>query len=254
MSDILIEKADRILTLRFNRPEKKNALTPPMYDALAEAIHGAAADPQVRVLLIAGQPECFCAGNDMGDFLNNPPEGTDTPVARFMQALFSFEKPVVAAPSGIAVGVGVTLLLHCDLVYCGETTRLSLPFAALGFCPEYAATYLLPRLMGHQRAAELVMLGEPFTAQKALEVGLVNALLPNSEVEAHARQQALKMAALPPNAMKVTKQLMRRWSHDRVKEAIDVEAGYFLPMLKMPEAREAFIAFAQKRKPDFSRF
>jgi enoyl-CoA hydratase/carnithine racemase len=254
MADILTEKADRVLTLRFNRPQKKNALTPPMYDALAEAIHTAAADADVRVLLIAGQPDCFCAGNDMGDFLNNPPEGTDTPVARFMHALHAFEKPVVAAPSGIAVGVGVTLLLHCDLVYCGENTKLSLPFAALGFCPEYAATYLLPRIMGHQRAAELVMLGEPFSAQKALEVGLVNGLRPNAEVEAHARQQALKMAALPPNALKVTKQLMRRWTHATAKEAIDVEASHFIPMLKMPEAREAFIAFAEKRKPDFSRF
>lgn len=254
MSDILIEHADRVTTLRFNRPDKKNALTGPMYDTLANAINAANEDPQVRVLLLAGQADCFCAGNDMGDFLNNPPTSTDTPVSRFMRALFAFEKPVVAAPCGIAVGVGVTLLLHCELVYAGDKTKFSMPFAALGFCPEYGATYLLPRIMGHQRAAELVMLGEPFTAQHAHEVGLVNAVLPNAEVEAHARAKALQMAALPPNAMKVTKMLMRKWRHDTVKDAIDVEGSYFMPMLKMPEAREAFTAFAEKRKPDFSTF
>lgn len=254
MSDILIEHADRVTTLRFNRPDKKNALTGPMYDALADAIRAANDNPDVRVLLLAGQPECFTAGNDMGDFLNNPPSSTDTPVSRFMQALFAFEKPVVAAPCGIAVGVGVTLLLHCDVVYCGEKTKLSMPFASLGFCPEYGATYLLPRMMGHQRAAELVMTGEPFTAQHAHAVGLVNAVLPNAEVEAHARSKALKMAALPPNAMKVTKMLMRKWRYPQVAEAIEEEGSHFMPMLKMPEAREAFTAFAEKRKPDFSRF
>lgn len=251
---VLTHLEDRVLTVRFNRPDKKNALTGAMYTALADAFNGANSNPDVRVVLIAGQPECFCAGNDMVDFLNNPPQGQDSPVVHFMRSLANIEKPVVAAASGIAVGVGVTLMLHCDLVYCGEQTKLNMPFTSLGICPEFASSYLLPRLMGHVRAAELLMLGEGFTAQKALEYGLVNAVLPNAEVEAVARSKALQMAALPPQAMRTTKMLLKKWGLPTINESVNFEAGYFMKMLLDPEAREAMTAFMQKRKPDFSRF
>lgn len=256
MSDdlILSELSDRVLTLRFNRADKKNALTQTMYTRLAEALNQARDDAGVRVVLFAGQVDCFCSGNDVIDFLQAPPATVNSPVIRFMQALADFPKPVVAAASGIAVGVGVTMLLHCDLVYCGEKTKLNMPFVSLGICPEFASTYVLPRLMGHQRAAELTMLGEPFTAQTALSYGLVNALLPNEQVEAKAREKALQLAQLPPNAMRTTKALLKRWSQTTANEAITVEAAHFGPMLKLPEGVEAFTAFAQKRKPDFSQF
>ena len=256
MSEALILRSleDRVLTVRFNRPDKKNSITGAMYTALAEAFEEANRDPEVRVVLIAGQPDCFCAGNDMVDFFNNPPQGDDSPVVRFMRSLSALEKPVIAAASGIAVGVGVTLMLHCDLVYCGQQTKLNMPFASLGICPEFASSYALPRLMGHVRAVELLMLGEGFGAQKALEYGLVNAVLPNAEVEAHARGKALQMAALPPQALRTTKMLLKKWSQGSAQEAIGFEAGYFMRMLGEPEAREALAAFVQKRKPDFSRF
>lgn len=254
MTDLLIERDQRILTLRFNRPDKKNALTHAMYDAAAAALKSAGEDPEVRVVLFAGQPDCFTAGNDLGEFLKSPPASTDSPVGRFMQALFTFEKPVVAAPCGLAVGIGVTLLLHCDLIYCGQATRFHMPFVSLGACPEFAASYVLPRLMGHPRAAELLMLARPFNAEEAVALGIVNAALPNTEVESHARAKALELAAQPPNALKVTKRLMRQWSRETAERAIAVEGEHFMPMLTQPEAREAFMAFAQKRKPDFSRF
>jgi enoyl-CoA hydratase/carnithine racemase len=254
MSHITSEIQDRVLTLRFNRPDKKNALTRAMYSALAEALTKAQTDPEVRVVLLAGQPECFTSGNDLVDFLQDPPSSPDSPVGQFMQALATLEKPVIAAVSGIAVGVGVTLLLHCDLVYCGEQTKLNMPFVNLGLCPEFASTYLLPRMMGLQRATELLLLGEGFDAQKALAYGLVNAVVPNAEVEALARQKALAISKQPPKAVRVSKALLKRWSGATVNEAIRAEFGQFSPMLKQPEALEAMGAFMQKRKPDFSKF
>jgi enoyl-CoA hydratase/carnithine racemase len=253
MSHVLIETRDRVLTLRFNRPEKKNALSQAMYAAAAQALKSAQADSAVRAVLIAGQPDCFCAGNDVADFLNAPLAGPDSAVAQFMAALSTLEKPVIAAPSGIAVGIGVTMLLHCDLAYAGELTRFNMPFVSLGICPEFASTYILPRLMGHQRAFELIFNG-PFDAMKAREYGLVNALAPNTEVENVARKQALALARLPPKASRVTKSLLKRWRADVVTQAIPLEADHFGPMLREPEALEALTAFAQKRQPDFARF
>ena len=257
MSDnhVVTTLTDRVLTLRMNRLDKKNALTQGMYTAMADAVIAAGSNPEVRVLLITGDANCFCAGNDLVDFMNSPatnPGGT--PVERFMKALASFEKPVVGAVGGIAVGIGVTMLLHCDLIYCGEKTKLNMPFVSLGICPEFASSYVLPRMMGHVRAAELVMLGEGFSAETALQYGLVNALLPNDQVEAKAMEKALQLAALAPNAVRVTKRLLKKWSNATSNEAIDHEAGYFIPMLKQPEAIEAITAFMQKRKPDFSNF
>ena len=256
MSDnhIVTTLADRVLTLRMNRLDKKNALTQAMYTAMADAITAAAANPEVRVLLITGDANCFCAGNDLGDFMNSPPGSADSPVALFMKALASFDKPAIAAVSGIAVGVGVTMLLHCDLVYCGEKTKLNMPFVSLGICPEFASSYILPRLMGHVRAAELVLLGEGFTAETALQYGLVNALLPNDQVEAKALEKARHIAGLPPAAVRTTKMLLKKWSNAKAVEAINVEVDHFMPMLRGPEAIEAISSFMQKRKPDFSKF
>jgi enoyl-CoA hydratase/carnithine racemase len=251
---IRTELADRVLTIRFNRPDKKNSVTQAMYAAMADALAAAETNNDVRVVLFAGQPDCFCAGNDVQDFLQMPPASADSPVARFMRAVATCKKPMVAAPAGIAVGIGVTLLLHCDLVYCGEQTRLNMPFVNLGICPELASTYLLPRLMGHQRACELVLLGKPFDAQTARDYGIVNAVVPNAGVEARAREAALAIAALPPNSVRTTKALLKRWSEKTALEAIDAEIQHFVPMLKQGEALEAMTAFMQKRKPDFSRF
>ncbi len=255
MSDnhVVTTLAEGVLTLRMNRLDKKNALTQAMYTAMAEAIETAASNDEVRALLIAGDANCFCAGNDLVDFMNSAAAPGGTPVERFMKALFAFEKPVVGAVCGVAVGIGVTMLLHCDLVYCGEKTKLNMPFVSLGICPEFASSYVLPRLMGHVRAAELLMLGEAFSAETALQYGLVNALLPNEQVEAKALEKARHLASLAPKAMRVTKMLMRKWSHAVAAESIDFEASYFMPMLKQPEAIESITAFMQKRKPDYKK-
>lgn len=255
MTDLIQSQLqDRVLTLRLNRADKKNALTQPMYSALAEGLLGAMENPEVRVVLLAGAPDAFCAGNDMQDFLKNPPGGEDAPVARFMRALATFPKPVVAAVNGVAVGIGVTMLLQCDLVYAGRGARLQMPFTSIGICPEFASSYLLPRFMGNARAMELVLFGEAFSADKAQEYGMINAVLPEAEVEPHALERARKLARQPPNALRVTKKLMRRWSEQTALEAIKLEADHFIPMLGMGEAREAMTAFMQKRQPDFSSF
>lgn len=251
---IRTELNDRVLTLRFNRAEKKNAVTTAMYQALAEGLHRAERDKEVRAILIAGAPDCFTSGNDIMDFLQQPPTaGDDTPVARFMTAMLGVQKPVVAAANGIAIGIGVTILLHCDLVFVGESTRMQMPFVNIGICPEFGSTLLLPRIMGHQRAAELTMLGEPFSAPLAREYGMVNYVCPDAETETRARAAALKLAQQPPAALRATKKLLKRGS-EAVTEAVRIEAEHFVPMLRGPEALEALTAFTQKRKPDFSRF
>ena len=256
MSDSLIQHslADGVFTLRINRPDKKNALTQAMYTALADGIAAANADSSVRVLLITGSGDSFSSGNDVKDFLNVPPGSEDSPVARFMNALAAFPKPVVASVNGLAIGIGATMLLHCDLVYVGRNTRLQMPFVNIGICPEYASSYLMPRMMGHVRAAEIVLFGDPFSAQTALECGMINAVLDDDAVEAHAMERAIKLARQAPNAVRVTKQLLKRWRQEEVAEAIKVEAEHFIPMLRQAEATEAMTAFVQKRKPDFSRF
>lgn len=251
---ILCDVADGVMTIRLNRPEKKNALTQAMYTAMADSLRNADQDAAVRAILITGTSDCFCSGNDLQDFLNMPPAGEDAPVLRFMRALAEARKPVVAALNGPAVGVGTTLLFHVDLAYAGETTRFHMPFVNIGICPEFASSYLLPQMIGHAHAAELVMLAEPFTAAKALECKLINAVLPDAQVYEHARAKALKLAQQPPSALRTTKMLLKRWNGPTVNEAIVFEAEHFMPMLKGPEALEAISAFMQKRKPDFSKF
>lgn len=253
MSAILTELADGIFTIRFNRPEKKNALTAAMYESLAATLIQARDDDDVRVVLVAGSARCFTSGNDIADFLERPPEGENSPVARFMQALSTLPKPVVAAVEGVAVGVGVTLLLHCDLSYVGEGAHLQLPFVNIGLCPEFAASYLMPLAMGLPRASELLMLGAPFTPTTARDCGIVNAVVPAGEAEAHARRAALRLAAQPPEALRVCKQLLRAPHAAAVAQVMKTEVGHFMPMLRAPEAREAMSAFMEKRAADFSK-
>ncbi len=251
---ILTDVQDRVFTMRLNRPDKKNALTQAMYSRMAEVLAEAEANDEVRTILITGTADCFCSGNDLQDFLQLPPAGPDAPVLRFMRTLAAVKKPVVAAVNGPAVGVGTTMLFHADLVYAGETTRFHLPFVNIGICPEYASSLLLPRAIGHVQAAELVLLAEPFTAAKALDARIINAVLPDAEVYEHARAKAVKLAQQAPGALRTTKMLLKRWDSKQVDEAIMFEAEHFMAMLKGAEALEALTAFMQKRKPDFSKF
>ena len=245
---------DGVATIEIARPEKKNALTAAMYQAMADALVAASADPAVRAVLITGQPGIFTSGNDIEDFMQRPPQGMDSPVLQFMRALIACDKPVVAAVTGAAVGIGTTMLLHCDLVYVSDEARLAMPFVSLGLVPEFASSLVIPALMGQARAAELLLLGEPFSGSDAVERGIANAVLPAAEVAAHARRVAERFNALPPGAVSETKRLMREPVRARLREAMAAEGALFLQRLRSPEATEAFQAFFQKRKPDFSRF
>lgn len=251
MSDILTAQADGILTITFNRPDKKNALTSAMYATLADALEAADTDPAVRVILFTGAGGAFTSGNDLQDFLNNPPQGDNTPVFRFLRAISTASKPMIAAVSGVAVGVGTTMLLHCDLVYAGESAKLSLPFVNLALVPEAASSLLLPTMVGHHRAAELFMLGEAFTPATAKDYGIVNAIYPDDKLLAEATAVAAKLAAKPPTAMRLTKQLLKRTKGD-VAGQMAQEGEHFRSQLKSAEAREAMTAFFEKRPPKFS--
>ena len=251
--ELKVGVSEGLCELRFDRPARKNAITTAMYAALADGLEQAAADAQVRVALLCGSDTAFTAGNDLGDFLNTPPEGGEAPVHRFLRTLSTFPKPLVAAVCGPAVGVGTTMLLHCDLVYAGDNARFSLPFVNLGLCPEAASSLLLPAIAGYQRAAEKLLLGEPFDADEARELGFVNRVLPAAEVEGHARAQAAKLVALPLSSLVATKGLMKQARGSWVAEAMQRESESFGRMVREPAAREAFSAFLEKRKPDFSK-
>lgn len=252
-SHILTETKEQILTITINRPEKKNALTRAMYAALAEAINRANDDSGVRVLLITGSGDSFTSGNDIMDFLQQPPTDETTPVSHFLQAIATAQKCLVAAVNGLAIGVGTTMLLHCDLVYAAASARLQLPFVNLGVVPEAGSSYLLPRLMGHQRAAELLMLGEPFSAMKGREVGIINEVVADEALFAQAWGVAQKLAAKPPAALRLTKALLRE-NGRFTREAMQREGAHFRDRLQSPEAIEAFTAFMERRPPDFSQF
>lgn len=248
-----------VLTIAFDRIDKKNAITSAMYQTMADALRAAEDDPAVRVIVIEGKPEIFTAGNDLEDFMKRPPSAGNTgstpaPVFQFLDAISRASKPVIASVSGAAVGIGTTLLLHCDLVYASDTARLSLPFVQLGLCPEAASSLLLPRLLGYQRAAEKLLLGEPFPAQEAFEIGLVTKVLPVAELRGYVRAQAARLAALPASSLRETKRLMKGNDATAVAQKMAEEAGVFARMLAAPEAREAFAAFFEKRKPDFTQF
>ena len=253
-AEILTHIEAGVMTLTINRVAKKNSITAAMYGAMADALETANHDASVRVVVIQGHESIFSAGNDIADFLNKPPSTPDSPVFRFLRGISSFPKVIVAAVCGPAVGIGSTLLLHCDLVYAGDNAAFSLPFVNLGLCPEAASSFLLPQLMGYPRAAEALLLGEPFSAETALELGLINRIVPPLEANALAQAQALKLAAKPLGALMETKRLMKKGNAGMVAERMAEEGVSFGRMLQEPAAREAFTAFMEKRRPDFSRF
>ena len=252
MSDILVHTEAGVTTITLNRVDKKNSITTAMYTTMADALAQAQADAAVRVVLLQGDVAIFSAGNDIGDFLNKPPAGEQSPVFRFLHGIAAFPKPIVAAVCGPAVGIGTTMLLHCDLVYAGDNAAFSLPFVNLGLCPEAASSLLLPQMFGYHRAAEALLLGEPFMAEAALEIGLVNRIVPPTEVNAMAQTQARKLAAKPLTSLVETKRLMKKGQAVQVAQQMDEEGAVFGRMLREPAAREAFTAFMEKRKPDFS--
>jgi enoyl-CoA hydratase/carnithine racemase len=254
MQDILIDTTGGVTTVTLNRVEKKNSLTAAMYAAMADALAQAEADAAIRAVVFQGHETIFSAGNDIGDFLNAPPATQDSPVFRFLRAISTFSKPVLAAVCGPAVGIGTTLLFHCDLVYAGDNAQFSMPFVNLGLCPEAASSYLAPQRMGYGRAAEALLLGEPFMAEAALEMGLVSRIVPPSEAAALAQRQAHKLAAKPISSLIETKRLMKKGQAAVVAERMVEEGASFGRMLREPAAREAFTAFMEKRKPDFSTF
>lgn len=253
MSEILQHTDAGVMTLTFNRVDKKNSITRDMYSALAQGLEAASASPDVRVVVVQGHETIFSAGNDIADFLHQPPSTQDSPVFRFLRGIATFEKPVIAAVAGPAVGIGTTLLFHCDLVYAGDNAAFSMPFVNLGLCPEAASSLLVPRMFGYHRAAEALLLGEPFFAEAAQEVGLVNRVLPPTEVNAYAQAQARKLAGKPLSSLVETKRLMKKGQQADVLAAMAEEGQSFGRMLREPAAREAFSAFMEKRKPDFSK-
>ena len=254
--DILTNKKKGILTIEFNRPQKKNSITSAMYQAMADALKDAQSDAQVRAILFCGKPNIFTAGNDLEDFMNSSSQGelADRPVAQFMLQLTQATKPVIAAVAGAAIGIGTTMLLHCDLVYAADNAKFSMPFAKLGLCPEFASSMLLPQIAGYQRAAEKLFFGESFSAHEAFEMGLVNKVLPPDELMTFAKAQAAKLTLLPPSSLRTTKSLMKSGQTDTIMAKMWEENKHFGAMLLAPEAKEAFKAFFEKRKPDFTKF
>jgi enoyl-CoA hydratase/carnithine racemase len=253
MTPVLTHTEAGVLTITLNRVERKNSLTSAMYASLADALDSAAADAAVRVVVVQGHETVFSAGNDIEEFLNSPPSAEGSPVFRFLRGIAAFPKPLVAAVCGPAVGVGTTMLFHCDLVYAGDNAAFSMPFVNLGLCPEAASSLLVPQMFGYHRAAEALLLGEPFMAEAALEAGLVNRVLPPTEANGYAAAVAKKLAAKPLTSLIETKRLMKKGQSQSVAAQMEEEGRSFGRMLQEPAAKEAFRAFLEKRRPDFSK-
>lgn len=255
MTDLIqTSEADHVLKVVINRPDKKNALTHEMYEALVAAFERLDAEDDLRVLYITGTEDCFTAGNDMGDFLQNPPKDSNSPVSQFLGHLLNARKPIVVAANGAAVGVGTTMLLHCDLVYLGESAKLQMPFVSLGLCPEAGSSFLLPEVIGHQRASQLLMLSDTFGAEQAMQWGLANQVFADSDYQAKAYEKACQLAAQPPESVRLTKAFLKQPKRDMVARAMGEEGSTFIQRLGSDEAREAMTAFVEKRQPDFSKF
>lgn len=252
-SEILIHVERGVMTITLNRLDRKNSITSAMYGAMADAVAAAEADASVRVAVFQGHETVFSAGNDIGDFLNQPPATAGSPVFRFLRGIATFSKPLLAAVCGPAVGVGTTMLFHCDLVYAGDNAAFSMPFVNLGLCPEAASSLLVPQMLGYHRAAEALLLGEPFMAEAALEVGLVNRVVPPTEASGVVQAAAQKLAAKPISSLVETKRLMKKGQQQLVLQQMADEGASFSRMLGEPAAKEAFGAFMDKRKPDFSK-
>src|SRR5262245_20717810 len=254
MSDINTERSGSILRVELNRPAKKNAMTAAMYTRLAEIFGEAGKDEAVRVVLWHGAGDAFCAGNDMGDFLNNPPAAGNFPQGRLMDTLIGFEKPIIAAVQGVAIGGGTTMLTHCDFVYAGESAKFQLPFINLVLVPEFGSSYSLPARIGYLRAAELFLLGEPFTAARAAELGLVTRVVTDQDLLPTATDTAQNLAAKPSGALRMSKRLIKQASIGPLREAaLKIEPQEFFERLRSAEAKEAFSAFLEKRPPNFTK-
>lgn len=251
---VVSQLQDRILTLSLNRPERKNALSLAMYSALAELISAADSDAQIRVIVLTGTDEFFTSGNDLMDFMNEPHIHDNHPVVRFINALRHCSKPVVAIVRGHAIGIGTTLLLHCDLAYVAEDARMQLPFVNLGLCPEYASSYLVPRVLGQLQAAELFLLGEAFSGAEAANLGLVTKALPSNTLTEYAFAKIQRLAQQPPAAVRRTKALLRAATQSSIDQSLQAEYAGFAEGLASEECKESVTAFFEKRAPDFSRF
>jgi enoyl-CoA hydratase/carnithine racemase len=253
MSDIVTERSGSILRIQLNRPAKKNAMTSNMYINLAELLDNAAKDEHVRVVLWHGAGDSFCAGNDIEDFVKNPPGPGESPQSRLMTSLLNFEKPLVAAVQGAVVGGGTTMLTHCDFVYAGESTKFQMPFINLGLVPEFGTSCSIPARIGYLRAAELILLGQPFDAARAAELGLVTRVVPDQSLLGTSTETAQKLAEKPASALQACKSLMRQCSREQIEQAMKVENEQYSTRLHSADTREAFTAFFEKRLPDFTR-
>jgi enoyl-CoA hydratase/carnithine racemase len=245
MTEITSSVQGQTLVIRFNRPDKMNALTRQMYAGLAEQLQEAAGDFAIRCVLLTSEGDHFTAGNDIRDFMNNPPTESDSDVAKFLGALLEFPKPLIAAVKGNAVGVGTTMLLHCDIVVASPSAKFSMPFASLGLVPEAGSTKLFPELVGYQRAAKIFMTGESFSADDAQEMGLVTSIA--SDPENEALEISEKIAVQPPQAIINTKALMKAGKHDAVAAVMRAEFQIFALALQSEEAAEAFMKFMSSR-------
>ena len=244
---ILLERERGLLTLRLNRPDKKNALTRAMYSQLGEALQQADNDPEINAILITGSAECFTAGNDIADFVQEPPSDLDSPVFRFMRSLLECRKPVIAGVAGAAVGIGTTLLLHCDLVYISADAKLRMPFVNLGLCPEFGSSLILPRLLGQAKAAELLLLGEAFSGEQAAAWGIATQVLDSGEAAlAKAREVALRFETLVPEAVRISKQLMKAPDQELLRKVVEEEGKLFTQRLRSPEAIAALTGFIKR--------
>lgn len=249
--DILTRIDERIGYIQINREERKNALTSAMYQTMADTLKAYNADDQVRVILLHGLSDMFCAGNDLNDFLQNPLTGNDSPVVQFLFALRDLQKPLVISVNGVAIGVGVTMLMHADFVVIGDDAKLQLPFINLALCPEAGSSLLLAQRAGYLQAAEKLMFGDFFTPQEALAMGVVTRIMPHHEVLRYAQHQAGHLAEKSPQAMRATKKLLKSANADALRVAMDAELLSFAQLLKGADSREAMMAFFEKRKPNF---
>src|SRR5712691_10882155 len=253
MSDIVTERSGSILRVQLNRPAKKNAMTSAMYVTIADSLNAAAKDDDIRVVLWHGAGDSFCAGNDVEDFMRNPPGPGESPQAQLIGALINFEKPVVAAVHGAAIGGGTTMLTHCDFVYAGESAKFQMPFINLALVPEFGSSSIAPARMGHIRAAELILLGSPYDARRALELGLITQVVSDKDALASATETARKLAAKPAAALQASKRLMKQPFREQIKAAMKAENEEFSAQVRSADAKEALTAFLEKRKPDFTR-
>ena len=249
MSDIVTERSGNILSIQLNRPAKKNAMTSSMYITMAELLNGAAKDDQIHVVLWHGAGNSFSAGNDIEDFVKNPPGPGEGPQSQLIHALINFEKPLVAAVQGAAIGGGTTMLAHCDFVYAGESAKFQMPFVNLALVPEFGSSYLLPSRFGYTRAAELILLGKAFDASRAAELGLVTQVVPDQSLLATATETAHALAAKPAAAVQASKRLMKRALHEQLEQAVKLENEVFAERVRSDDAKQAFAAFFAKRQP-----